>query len=402
MGKKNGLALEIHRSVLDIAPAEWNALAGPEVIPFLEWEWLAALEKSGSAAPETGWHPLHLILRDGAKLVGAAPLYLKTHSLGEFVFDQFWAEAARSMKKPYFPKLVGVVPATPAEGYRFLIAEGNDEALVTDILLAAAEDICVKNGIPGFHILFADPSWAASLAGAGFVPWKHHHYLWENRSYVNFDDYLARFTKNQRKNIRKEKNRSEEQGIEVRIVAGNEVPEDHFRRMFDLYSRTNDKFVPWDARYVNEEFFSIVGKTFGRRIHFSEARERAGADGPLALAFLVRKGDRVWGRYWGSYEDVRDLHFTACYYAPMEWCISEGIRFFDPGAGSPHKIRRGFRAVADYSYHRLFDPVLDRLFRENIGMVNEYEQGQMDELNAELPLKPEDERGNDSTGRPQW
>ena len=392
MGKKPSgaeLRITIERSVLDFGRDEWNALLGEEASPFLEWEWFAALEKSGSIVPETGWHPLHLALREEGRLIAVAPLYLKTHSQGEFVFDYFWAEAAQAMKRPYYPKLVGVIPATPAEGYRFLVAADKDEKLLTAVLLEAGERICRENKIPGFHILFADPAWASSLPEAGFLAWKHHHYLWENSGFRGFEDYLGEFTKNQRKNIRKEKARAGEQGLEVRVVSAADVPAGHFKRMFELYTRTNDKFVPWDARFVNEEFFSLLEASYRHRIYFSEARRSEGKDteDPLALAFLVRKGGRVWGRYWGSSEDVRDLHFTACYYAPMEWCIAEGIRSFDPGAGSPHKIRRGFRAVPDYSYHRLLDPGLDRLFRTNLDQVNAYEQEQLDELNAELPLK---------------
>jgi hypothetical protein len=375
----------------EIPREEWNSLVGGKDLPFLEWDWLAALENSGSIAPETGWYPLHLTLRDGGRLVGAAPLYLRTGSMGDFVFDGMWAEAAAAMKRPYYPKLVGVVPATPAIGYRFLSSPDADPREITASLLSAAEGLCRANKISGLHLLFADPEWAAALLPPGdYLGWKHHHYRWENADFTDFDDYLSGFTKNQRKNIRKEYGRPGEQGVEVRIIPARDAPEESFRRMFELYSITNDKFIPWDARYVNEDFFRRLGEGFRDRLYFVEARRRAGG-GPegelLAMAFLVRKGDRLWGRYWGAYEDVRDLHFAACYYAPIDWAIREGIKTFDPGAGSPHKIRRGFRAVENRSYHRFFDPALDRLFRDNIDEVNRYETAMLEELNADLPLK---------------
>ncbi|MDR1586736.1 MAG: GNAT family N-acetyltransferase [Treponema sp.] len=382
------LRLKIYRSILEIPRRDWNGLTAAETIPFLDWEWLAALEESGSAGPKTGWHPLHMTLWDKEALIAAAPFYLKTSSHGEFVYDYFWAEAAMSLNRPWYPKLVGVVPATPAEGYKFLSAADRNAEALTRTLLAAAEDICRKNAITGLHILFADPAWGRGLEGLGYTAWEHSHFLWENAGYADFEDYLAVFTKNQRKNIRKEYRRPEEQDITLRIVPGREAREDHFRRMFELFTITNDKFIPWDARYVNEDFFLRLEKTFRDGVVFVEARRRAAApDGLIALAMLIRKGGRIWGRYWGAYEEVRDLHFAVCYYAPMDWAIAEKIRYFDPGAGSPHKIRRGFRAVANTSYHKFFDPVLESLFKTNIGAVNTCEEETIAGLNAELPFK---------------
>ncbi|MDR3200509.1 MAG: GNAT family N-acetyltransferase [Spirochaetales bacterium] len=381
---KKNYTLKIFRSISRIPREAWNSLVTQGMIPFLEWEWLAALEESGSVSPETHWHPLHLTLWDEDTLVAAAPFYLRTSSYGEYVYDYFWAEAAASLNRPWYPKLVGVVPATPAEGYRFLCAPGIDEEAVTRIIISAAEDICRKNGVVGLHILFADSVWGESLEGFGFTAWEHSHFLWENEAYETFDDYLGRFDKNQRKNIRKEYRHPEDQGVAVRVVPGEEATEEHFRRMFELFTITNDKFIPWDARYVNEEFFLRLEKDFRKHIAFVEARREGEI---IAMAFLIRKGETVWGRYWGAYEDVKDLHFAACYYAPIEWAIKEKIRFFDPGAGSPHKVRRGFRLVPNKSWHKFFDPVLERLFKNNIDAVNEYERQTIEELNAQLPFK---------------
>jgi predicted N-acyltransferase len=402
-----GYALKVFNSILEIVPGDWNSLTTPETVPFLDWEWLAALEESGSVSGKTGWYPLHLTLWEGKRLAAAAPLYLKGHSQGEFVYDYFWAEAAASLGRSWYPKLVGVIPATPAEGYRFLFAEGTDGRTATAALLKGAERFCRDRGIAGLHLLFADPLWGAILPGLGYTPWEHSHYLWENAGYADFEAYLSIFSKNQRKNIRREYRRPEEQGIDLRIIPGEEAEPELFRRMFELFTITNDKFIPWDARYVNRDFFSRLEHNFRRRVAFVEARRRAaekggdespgekgagheGGSSPpgelIALAMLIRKGDKIWGRYWGAYEEVRDLHFAACYYAPMDWAIREGIRFFDPGAGSPHKIRRGFRAAVDKSYHKLFDPVLERLFRANIGAVNHYEREALAAMNAELPF----------------
>jgi predicted N-acyltransferase len=354
-------------------------------MPFLEWEWLAALETSGSAEQETGWHPLHLSLWDNGALLAAAPLYLKNHSDGEFVWDYMWAEAASSLGRPWYPKLVGTVPATPAEGYKFLVADNGEEALLNKMLLDAAEALCRNNNIRGLHFLFADPRWAKAagcLEDRGYSAWRHQRYVWENNGFSCFDDYLERFNKNQRKNIRKEYRRHEEQNIGLRIVENGGSR--YFDAIYDLYTATNDKFMPWDARWVNEKFFALIGASYSRRVVFSEAYRD---EKTLALAMMIRKDSRIWGRYWGTYEDVKDLHFAVCYYAPMDYCIRERIGYFDPGAGSPHKIRRGFYAAFDTSYHKFFDPVLETLFKTNIDAVNSYEQENINALNKELPLK---------------
>ncbi|MDR2073124.1 MAG: GNAT family N-acetyltransferase [Spirochaetaceae bacterium] len=387
---KSPYTLKYASSITEFDSSQWNGMVPRDAIPFLEWEWLAALETSGSICPKTGWHPLYLSLWDKRRLLALSPLYIKYHSDGEFVWDYFFAEAAASMGRSWYPKLVGTIPATPAEGYRFLFASEEDPRPLNRILLDAVEYLCRRTGIRGLHLLFTDPSWAAwpgSLIDRAYGGWKHSRFVWENR-YTDFDQYLAQFNKNQRKNIKKEYGRHADQGIKLRILEGPDAEPNAFDRIFELYSLTNDKFLPWDARWVNGDFFRLCGKMYRGRTVFSEAR-RLGDRGEetLAMAMMFRKEDRIWGRYWGTYEDIRDLHFALCYYAPMDYCIREGIRYFDPGIGSPHKIRRGFRAAFDLSYHKFFDPLLESLFTANMAAVNQYEEENIAALNATLPLK---------------
>jgi predicted N-acyltransferase len=384
MGEK--YKLTIHQSITELSPEEWNALVTPDTVPFLEWEWLSALEESGSISPNTGWNPLHFCLREKERLVAAAPLYLKTSNGGEYVYDHFWAEAAESLGRAWYPKMLGAPAATPAEGYRFLTAPGTNTEELNATLLIAAEKICRSNNVPSLNLIWADPIWARVLPVLGYTSWDHLYYLWENENFRDFDDYLALFSKNQRKNIRKEYSRHFEQGISIRIVNGEEAEESLYHKMFELFTITNDKFIPWDARWVNEDFFLRLEKTSRKSTAFVEARRDSSGE-TVAMAFLVRKGDRVWGRYWGAYEEIKDLHFAVCYYAPMEWCIKNGIRYFDPGAGSPHKIRRGFRVEQNRSWHKFFDPLLERLFKENIKAVNRHEAAHLEAMNAELPFK---------------
>ncbi len=379
------LRVEIHSTVLEIPVEQWNALVQEGDIPFLEWEWIASLEGSRSVCPESGWLPCHITLWDGSRLVGIAPFYIKNHSWGEFVFDYFWAEAAQMLRRSYYPKLVGVIPATPTVGYRFLIAPEYDPKELQRIIFDVAEHLCRSEGIQGIHILFADPSWGKTLSEWRFVPWKHHHYLWENQGFKDFSQYLSSFTKYQRKNIRRERKEVADTGIQIRIQAAKDADPDLFQHMFRLYTRTNDKFAPYDARYVNEDFFLKLHETFRHRILFAVAYRSP--DTPLALAFLVQKGTSLWGRYWGTYQDLKDLHFDVCYYTPIQYAIERGIRTFDPGAGSPHKVRRGFLAHPHYSYHLLLDPLMDQVFRANIDKVNQMEEQTIQELNRFSPLK---------------
>jgi len=387
---KTKYQLKIHQSITDISPKDWNGLVTPDTIPFLEWEWLSALEESGSVSPDTGWHPIHICLWEKERLAAAAPFYLRNSSGGEYIYDYFWVEAAETLGRSWYPKMVGAPAATPAEGYRFLSAPGTDLSAASVTLLETAEKICWQNKIPSLNLLWVDPVWAEILPGLGYTPWVHSHYLWENSNFTAFDDYLALFSKNQRKNIRKEYCRHHEQGITVRIIPGEEADEDHYRRMFELFTITNDKFVPWDARWVNEDFFLQLAKNFRASTAFVEARRDSTGE-TIALAFLVCRGDRIWGRYWGAYEEIRDLHFAVCYYAPMDFCIKNKIRYFDPGAGSSHKIRRGFKVMRNRSWHKFFDPVLERLFKDNIKALNRREEARIAAYNAELPFKEEPE-----------
>jgi predicted N-acyltransferase len=300
------------------------------------------------------------------------------------VYDYFWADAAESLGRAWYPKMLGGPAATPAEGYRFLTAPEMKDLSAT--LLYAAEKICIQNNIPSLNLIWVDPVWAKMLPDLGYSSWDHLHYLWENENFRNFDDYLALFSKNQRKNIRKEYNRHFEQGISIRIISGEDADESHYHKMFELFTITNDKFIPWSARWVNEDFFLRLAKTSRKSTAFVEARRDSSGE-TVAMAFLVHKGDRAWGRYWGAYEETKDLHFAVCYYAPIEWCIKNGIRYFDPGAGSPHKIRRGFKAEQNQSWHKFFDPLLGQLFKENIKAVNLHEAAHLEALNSELPFK---------------
>jgi predicted N-acyltransferase len=375
------------QNIADIDPAAWDELAMPMATPFLEWQWLHAMEVSGSAAAQTGWLPNHLTLWSGGKLVAAAPLYIKGHSDGEFVFDHAWADLANRLGIVYYPKLVGMSPFTPMRGYRFLVAPGEDEAALTEIMLAEIDQFCMQYRLSGCSFLFVDPNWQTMIDHSRFSGWMHQSYTWQNHRFETFEDYLKVFNSNQRRNIRRERKAMRDQGISLQVVSGDQIPHAHIPVMYDYYVRTNEKFGPWGCKYLNPAFFEELYRHYRHRLVLVSAfDDRHNQGDPVGMSLLVSKAGRLYGRYWGCAEPIKNLHFNACYYAPIEWAISRGIDSFDPGAGGPHKLRRGFVAEPNYSLHRFADARLRMIMRNHIDKINRMEQEQIDALNQAVPF----------------
>ena len=373
-----------HHDLEEIPAQAWDALTGDHHSPFLDWHWLALLERSGCVQPETGWEPCHLAVHRGKELVAAAPLYLKGHSWGEFVFDQQWAEVSMRLGIPYYPKLVGMSPFTPATGYRFLVADSEDSFGVTALMLGEIDRFCKEKGVAGFHLLHVDPDWRDEMVAHGMSDWLHHALTWENHAYTTFDDYLGSFKSKQRKNIRRERRLVDEQGITFVPVRGEDAPEDLFTYMYYLYAVTCEKFYNW-SRYLTLPFFEGLAQSMRHRILFVTAfEENRGNRTPIATSFFLHKGEHLYGRYWGSTQMADQLHFETCYYQPIEWAIKNGVRYFDAGSGNAgHKRRRGFPARPKYSLHRHYHPLMERVWHDNITRLNLSEQEQIDLINGE-------------------
>ncbi len=372
--------------IAEIPKAEWDALAQPLKTPFLEWEWLQNLETSGSVKPRTGWQPCHLILKRDQQLIGAAPLYIKSHSYGEFVFDHQWADLSYRLGREYYPKMLGMTPFTPAEGYRFLIAPEEDETEITQIMLAAIDKFCDRHKISSCNFLFVDPDWKEIVSNFGYSPWLHHGYIWSNKTFTNFDDYLKIFHANQRRNIKRERKAVAKAKLDLHVFPGEDIPLDFFPQIYQFYSSTCDKFY-WGSKYLTRKFFQQLTPNYQHRVVLvtaSPAEEEEIA--PVGMSFFVRKGDRLYGRYWGCLEEYNCLHFEACYYKPIEWGIEQGIQMFDPGAGGSHKRRRGFPATPNYSLHRFYDRRMSQILRTYIGEINQAEQEEIDAINNDLPF----------------
>jgi uncharacterized protein len=369
----------------EVPQSAWDELALPLATPFLEWEWLNNLETSGSVSGETGWLPKHLTVWSGGTLVAAAPLYLKGHSYGEFIFDQQWAEVSQQLGIRYYPKLVGMTPITPTEGYRFLIAPGIDEGVMTGLMVQEIDRFCESYGISGCHFLYVDPSWRPFIEEEGFRPWLHHSYIWQDDGFTNFDGYLRGFNANQRRNIKRERQAVGAAGLTMRPLTREQLDVATMSLVYDFYADTCDKFGWWGSKYLTREFFeSLVAKYSDRVLVMAAFAE--GQEIPIGMSFCLYKGDRLYGRYWGSREEIDCLHFEACYYAPIEWSLQQGIKIFDPGAGGRHKKRRGFPATPNHSVHRFYHPRLKQLILPYLVEVNQAEKREIEAINADLPF----------------
>jgi predicted N-acyltransferase len=393
MKKTNTYKIRWLNAIREIDQRQWDRLAVPMKSPLMEWQWLHQLEASGSIAPRYGWQPSHLTVWEHQKLIGAAPLYIKTHSEGEFIFDHWWAKLAGGYGINYYPKMIGMSPATPSVGYRFLMDEGVVQHSVMDRMLGAMDQFCEDRKLSCCHLNFVDQPWFDQWPSDHFSVWQHQSYLWRNLGYSTFEDYLKVFKSNQRRNIRRERKKMKTYGIEIQAHTGNEILPEMAETMFHFYLKTNAQYGPWAARYLNADFFNGIFKTYRHRMLILAAY-RSPSRHPLAMSMLLVKGRHMIGRYWGCAEPIKDLHFNMCFYAPIQWAIDKGVQTFDPGAGSSHKIYRGFQAVANNSLHRFYDPRLKILFQHLIDDVNKLEISNIEALNRQLPFAKGSRKNN--------
>ncbi|MCS5693854.1 GNAT family N-acetyltransferase [Cyanobium sp. FGCU-6] len=387
------LHIRWHRATGELPRERWQQLlavshrTSAEAQPFFGWEWLAHLERSGSIVPREGWQPCHLGVWRGERLVAVAPLYLKGHSYGEFVFDQSFAQLADQLGLRYYPKLLGMSPLSPVEGYRFLIDPAEDAAAITVTMMEAIDDFCRHNRILSCNFLYVDPLWRPLAQAAGCAAWLNQQGQWTNPGHRSFDDYLAGFNANQRRNIRRERRSVAAAGLTVTPLSGEVITPALLERVHTFYARHCSRWGPWGSKYLSESFFTEAPEEVRRQLVVFSAHEQAGDPlQPLAMSLCVRGGDALWGRYWGSDLDLENLHFEVCYYAPIAWAIAEGLRCFDPGAGGRHKRRRGFLAEQRVSLHRWTDPRFDDLLRQWLPEANRAMEQEIEAVNAELPF----------------
>jgi len=251
-------------------------------------------------------------------------------------------------------------------------------------MLSAIDQYCHNAHLSCCHLNFVDVPWFAAFPSRGFIGWRHQSYLWKNSNFGCFEEYLQTFKSSQRHNIRRERQRMDKQGIDVRAFTGNDITPDMAALMYRYYLNTNERYGPWAARYLNSDFFQRIFQDYRHRL-LIVAAFRSPSSVPVAMSMLLVKDRHLIGRYWGCEAPVKDLHFNMCFYAPIQWAIENGIQTFDPGAGSPHKIFRGFEAVSNTSLHRFYDLRLKIIFEQLIDRVNSMEESTIDALNRQLP-----------------
>lgn len=347
-----GFVCRAHETMGGITPQHWDACAGGDN-PFVSHAFLKALEDSGSVRPETGWMPHHLVLENGAgEIAACAPLYVKSHSHGEYVFDFSWADAYQRAGGRYYPKLLCAVPFTPATGPRLLLRPDtltpDPGAALARAMIAVAE----KTGVSSLHVTFPTESQSRLLESAGFMTRMGYQYMWHNRGYGDFEDFLGDLTSRKRKAVRRERREAMADGLEVEVLTGTHITESHWDVFYRFYLNTiEDKFA---HAYLTRDFFSQLGAAMAERVVLVMARQ--GGD-YVAGALNLRGGDTLYGRYWGCDESWgcdtmhKFLHFELCYYRAIDFAIAHGLMRVEAGAQGRHKISRGYLPHPTWSAH---------------------------------------------------
>jgi predicted N-acyltransferase len=343
--------LRLHTDIVtrlaDVPATDWDALdtAGN---PFLAHAFLEALESRGCVGGDSGWYPNHLLLHDDGQLVGAVPRYLKAHSWGEFVFDWSWAQSYQRAGLDYYPKQLGAVPYTPVTGPRLLVRHGPDAAALRTALAAALRQDATNGGHSGAHVIFTTEDDQQALEAAGFLRRHDVRFLWHNRGYRDFDDYLDGFRADKRKKVRRERRRVAESGIVFRSLRGEAIDAALWQQIFAFSERTF--LLHGNAHYLNAAFLEQVARSSAGSVVVKLA-ERDGV--AIAAAIFFQGGDTLYGRYWGAAAQEDSLHFEACYYQGIEHCLARGLQRFDPGTQGEHKLARGFEPTLTRSAHWL-------------------------------------------------
>ncbi|MBS0360183.1 MAG: N-acetyltransferase [Proteobacteria bacterium] len=346
-------AVRVARRIAEIGREAWDACAVPQGNPFVLYDFLDAAEATDCAVERTGWGPSHIAVEDEAGAVAAVmPLYRKSHSQGEYIFDHAWADAYERAGGQYYPKLLSAAPFTPATGPRLLARPDVDLDEARRFLLGGALTLCERYGTSSLHINFPTEDEWLWMGEQGLARREGQQYHWENRGYATFEDFLAALSSGRRKTIRRER-RDAAAGLEIACLTGAEITEDHWDAFFGFYMDTGSR--KWGRPYLNRPFFSELSARMADRVLLVMAKK----DGRwIAGALNLIGDDCLYGRNWGCVEDVPFLHFELCYYQAIEWAIGRGLARVEAGAQGQHKIARGYLPKPVYSAHYIADPAL--------------------------------------------
>jgi predicted N-acyltransferase len=371
-------------SIHDTNKEQWNGLLDHDY-PFLRHEFFSALEDSKSTSSKTGWTPHHCLLFDDDVLVAIMPLFIKTHSYGEYVFDWSWADAYLRSGLNYYPKLLNAIPFTPATGPRWAIDNEYDSSDVLPILFEAVEKEAIRLKASSYHCLFTRESDNTFLEEQGYLKRTGCQYHWLNNHYQSFDDFLSTFNSRKRKNLKKERQKVAAQNIDLLIKEGKEISENDWQHFYLFYHLTYFKRSGRQG-YLTEEFFPLLAKLMSESIVMVQAQKD---DDIVAAALCFKDSQTLYGRYWGCKEEFDQLHFEACYYQGIEYAIKHQLQRFDPGAQGEHKIQRGFTPVETHSYHWIkhddFSDAIKRFVVSEEKKIHHY----IDNAKEYLPFKKE-------------
>ena len=368
--RREAVTINLIREISAVSAEQWDACAGLDD-PFLSHAFFNALEESGSVCTETGWLAHHLsITDDDGNLLAVAPLYAKTHSYGEYVFDWGWADAFERAGGSYYPKLQAAVPFTPVTGRRLLV-RGDAPPELADALISGMMQLARQAGVSSVHVTFPTEEEWRRFETHGWLLRIGQQFHWENHYYTTFDDFLGDLTSRKRKAIRRERRSVAEQDIAIRTLTGDDIEERHWDAFYRFYRDTSNR--KWGNAYLNRKFFSRLHETMAEHVVLIMAED----DGHLVGgAFNLKGADTLYGRYWGCVEDYKFLHFEACYYRAIDFAIEHGLRWVEAGAQGPHKIQRGYLPRTTYSAHWITndsfrDAVENHLVSENRGVEEE-------------------------------
>ncbi|SDG84176.1 GNAT family N-acetyltransferase [Roseospirillum parvum] len=369
MSDPDNLTIRVLSSLSAVAAADWDACAGADN-PFVSHAFLKALEDSGSVGAEAGWRPQHLVLEDPAGgMLGAAPLYLKSHSFGEYVFDWGWADAWERAGGRYYPKLQGAVPFSPVTGPRLLVRPGARAAFHRQALAAGMVELAGRLEVSSLHLTFCTGEEAEELAPLGFIHRLGQQFHWRNEGYGSFDDFLAELASRKRKAIRKERQTANSHGLTIRTLSGEDIKPRHWDAFHRFYLATTDK--KWGEPYLSRDFFHRLGQTLGDQVVLVMGFDGDGPEAPAVCGALnLRGGDSLFGRNWGTLAELPCLHFEVCYYRAIEYAIDHGLTWVEAGAQGGHKVQRGYLPRATHSLHWIAHPG----FREAVADFVEQER----------------------------
>ena len=385
--------IKILPAIADLPAAEWDACANPAgpageprphgLNPFIAYDFLWALEASGSAAPKTGWAPQHLVCTgpDGRAL-GVVPCYLKSHSRGEYVFDAGWADAYERAGGDYYPKLQVSVPFTPATGRRLLAAPGPNESNVLAALAQGLMQLTRLREASSAHVTFLPKDQWETLARRGFLQRTDQQFHWDNKGYASFEDFLADLAARKRKAIKRERRNAVAAGIDIVRLTGRDLTEAAWDAFFAFYMETGSR--KWGRPYLTRKFFSLVGERMADKILLIIAK-RGGR--PIAGALNFIGSDALYGRHWGAVEHHPFLHFELCYYQAIAFAIDHGLARVEAGAQGEHKLARGYLPTTTYSAHYIADPALRRAIADYLARERAYVDAASRELGEFSPFR---------------